>query len=78
MERVQELDAITRDRDGKRTLLEKLRKNRLDDFMSGFGTITSKLKEMYQVRKRRFVIGLKSSKKSGLWVIISTSMSAVL
>ena len=66
MERVQELDAITRDRDGKRTLLEKLRKNRLDDFMSGFGTITSKLKEMYQVRKRRFVIGLNSSKKSGL------------
>jgi structural maintenance of chromosome 4 len=49
MERVQELDAITKDRDGKRALLEKLRKNRLDDFMNGFGTITSKLKEMYQV-----------------------------
>jgi len=49
MERVQELDAITKDRDGKRSLLEKLRKNRLDDFMNGFGIITSKLKEMYQV-----------------------------
>lgn len=47
--RVNELDAITSDRDGKRSEYEALRKERLDTFMHGFTIITTKLKEMYQV-----------------------------
>lgn len=49
MERVTELDNITKDRDAKRKLLEDLKKKRLDNFMEGFAIITSKLKEMYQM-----------------------------
>ena len=49
MERVTELENITKDRDAKRKLLEDLRRKRLDNFMEGFGIITSKLKEMYQM-----------------------------
>jgi structural maintenance of chromosome 4 len=49
MERVTELENITKDRDTKRKLLEDLKKKRLDNFMEGFGIITSKLKEMYQM-----------------------------
>jgi len=49
MERVNELDSITKDRDAKRKLLEDLKRKRLDNFMEGFGIITSKLKEMYQM-----------------------------
>ena len=47
--RLQELDAITSDRDNARREFEALRKKRLDEFMTGFSVITSKLKEMYQV-----------------------------
>ena len=49
MERIAELDSITKDRDAKRKLLEDLKRKRLDNFMEGFGIITSKLKEMYQM-----------------------------
>ena len=49
MERIAELDSITKDRDSKRKLLEDLKRKRLDNFMEGFGIITSKLKEMYQM-----------------------------
>jgi structural maintenance of chromosome 4 len=49
MERVAELDNITKDRDAKKKLLEDLKRKRLDNFMEGFGIITSKLKEMYQM-----------------------------
>ena len=48
--RLQELDAITSDRDAARKEYEDLRKRRLDEFMAGFSVITSKLKEMYQVK----------------------------
>lgn len=47
--RLKELDDITTERDGARTMFEDMRKQRLDEFMAGFSTITSKLKEMYQV-----------------------------
>ena len=49
MARLAELDAITSERDGARRRFEELRKQRLDQFMTGFSTITYKLKEMYQV-----------------------------
>ena len=48
-ERLAELDAITAERDEGRMRFEELRKQRLDQFMTGFSTITYKLKEMYQV-----------------------------
>lgn len=50
MARLEELDAITGERDEARRRFEELRKQRLDQFMTGFSTITYKLKEMYQVR----------------------------
>ncbi len=49
LKRVSELDQITDMRDQQRRLHEDLRKQRLDEFMSGFSVITSKLKEMYQM-----------------------------
>ena len=49
MARLEELDAITGERDEARRRFEELRKQRLDQFMTGFSTITYKLKEMYQV-----------------------------
>ena len=47
--RLRELDSITSDRDSARKEFEDMRKRRLDEFMTGFSVITSKLKEMYQV-----------------------------
>ena len=47
--RVKELDDVTNDRDQKRKEHEAMRKQRLDEFMTGFSVITTKLKEMYQV-----------------------------
>ena len=44
-----ELDQITDMRDQQRKQHESLRKQRLDEFMAGFGIITNKLKEMYQM-----------------------------
>ena len=49
LERVSELDEITQKRDRARKRHDDLRKTRLNDFMAGFGTITAKLKEMYQM-----------------------------
>ena len=40
---------MTSDRDRKRKEHEDMRKQRLDEFMTGFSVITTKLKEMYQV-----------------------------
>ena len=53
---MQELDAITADRDNARKEYEDLRKKRLNDFMSGFSTITNKLKEMYQVSRHNTIM----------------------
>ena len=48
LERLEELNAITVERDEARLEFDRLRKQRLDEFMAGFGVITGKLKEMYQ------------------------------
>ena len=47
--RAQDLEQVTNLRDGAKKKYDDLRKSRLDEFMSGFNTISSKLKEMYQV-----------------------------
>lgn len=47
--RVAELDEITSQRDIQRKYYDDLRKQRLNEFMTGFSIITSKLKEMYQM-----------------------------
>jgi structural maintenance of chromosome 4 len=47
--RVGELDAITEERNEHRRTYEDLRRKRLEMFMEGFGHITLKLKEMYQM-----------------------------
>jgi len=49
LSRVKELDEVTSSRDQKRKEHEDMRKQRLDEFMTGFSVITTKLKEMYQV-----------------------------
>lgn len=49
LERVAEMDRITECRDQQKQMFEDLRKQRLDEFMSGFSMITNKLKEMYQM-----------------------------
>lgn len=47
--RVSELDEVTEARNDATTAHEELRRLRLDKFMEGFGEITLKLKEMYQM-----------------------------
>ncbi|XP_062833579.1 structural maintenance of chromosomes protein 4 isoform X3 [Anolis carolinensis] len=49
LKRVAELDEITNERDRFREAYEELRKNRLNEFMTGFNVITNKLKENYQM-----------------------------
>jgi structural maintenance of chromosome 4 len=47
--RVSELDQVTEERNNARKEHEELRRQRLEMFMDGFGIITLKLKEMYQM-----------------------------
>ena len=47
--KVADLNAITASRDQVKGAYDELRKRRLDTFMTGFTTITLKLKEMYQM-----------------------------
>uniref|UniRef100_A0A2A4K7F0 Structural maintenance of chromosomes protein 4 n=1 Tax=Heliothis virescens TaxID=7102 RepID=A0A2A4K7F0_HELVI len=49
LRRAAELDEITTRRNEMRALYDQLRKKRTTDFLSGFNTITAKLKEMYQM-----------------------------
>jgi structural maintenance of chromosome 4 len=49
-QRASALDVATAERDAVRQRYETLRRERLERFMSGFHVISSKLKEMYQVR----------------------------
>jgi len=49
LERVGELDLITKDRDLQKKHYDDCKKQRFNDFMDGFGIITGKLKEMYQM-----------------------------
>ena len=46
---VEQLDGLTNERDAARRECDTLRKQRLDEFMTGFTTITLKLKELYQM-----------------------------
>jgi structural maintenance of chromosome 4 len=50
MERAADLDLVTKERDGAKRQSDDLRNQRLREFMEGFGIISMKLKEMYQVR----------------------------
>ncbi|XP_071838574.1 structural maintenance of chromosomes protein 4-like isoform X2 [Apostichopus japonicus] len=49
LSRVAEYDELTERRNSQRRSLEDMRKQRLDMFMKGFGTINEYLKEMYQM-----------------------------
>lgn len=49
MRRAQEADDTTKERDSQKQRYDQLRKQRLDEFMTGFTAISFKLKEMYQV-----------------------------
>ncbi len=49
LSRVSELDQVTEERNTARREHEELRRQRLEMFMDGFGVITLKLKEMYQM-----------------------------
>ena len=49
LEKAAELDKITNDRNEARKVWDEFRRLRLEMFMSGFGQITVKLKEMYQM-----------------------------
>ncbi|KAI5644662.1 structural maintenance of chromosomes protein 4 [Phthorimaea operculella] len=49
IKRAQELEEITNKRNDMRTLFDQLKKKRTTDFLCGFNTITTKLKEMYQM-----------------------------
>ena len=50
LRRASDLDTVTKLRDEQKQKYEDLTKQRLDEFMTGFNTISLKLKEMYQVR----------------------------
>ena len=51
LSRAKDLEDVTAARDAAKDHFDKLRKTRLDEFMSGFNAISSKLKEMYQVMR---------------------------
>ncbi|EFI28737.1 hypothetical protein CC1G_13763 [Coprinopsis cinerea okayama7 len=47
--RAKELEEVTQQRDAKKAEYDGLRKQRLEEFMTGFNLISMKLKEMYQM-----------------------------
>jgi len=49
MKRAKDLEETTAARDAQKQLYDGLRKQRLDEFMAGFSSISLKLKEMYQM-----------------------------
>ncbi|KAJ8708353.1 hypothetical protein PYW07_010478 [Mythimna separata] len=49
LRRAAELEEITTKRNDMRALYDQLKRKRTTDFLSGFNTITAKLKEMYQM-----------------------------
>jgi len=49
LRRAKDLDETTALRDTEKQKYDSLRKQRLDEFMAGFSTISLNLKEMYQV-----------------------------
>lgn len=48
-QRAADLELVTGERDNAKRLSDDLRNQRLKEFMEGFGIISMKLKEMYQV-----------------------------
>ena len=58
------MDEITQIRDRARKRHDDLRKTRLNEFMEGFGIITGKLKEMYQVNISYFFLSVSKRKPS--------------
>jgi len=51
LDRARDMENVTSSRDCAKKRYDDLRKVRLDEFMAGFSAISSKLKEMYQVRR---------------------------
>ena len=51
MNRANDLEKITNERDAQKQKYDGLRKQRLDEFMAGFNLISLKLKEMYQASR---------------------------
>jgi structural maintenance of chromosome 4 len=49
LKRADDFETTTKLRDAQKQHYDSLRKQRLDEFMTGFNTISFKLKEMYQV-----------------------------
>lgn len=49
LDRAKDLEDVTNRRDAQKKKYDDHRKRRLDEFMTGFNTISAKLKEMYQV-----------------------------
>uniref|UniRef100_A0A1B0CS89 Structural maintenance of chromosomes protein n=1 Tax=Lutzomyia longipalpis TaxID=7200 RepID=A0A1B0CS89_LUTLO len=49
LQRVKVLEEVTKKRNDFRTLYDEVRKKRFTEFMQGFGIISKKLKEMYQM-----------------------------
>ena len=49
LSRAKDLEEVTNQRDAAKANYDGLRKQRLDEFMTGFNAISAKLKEMYQV-----------------------------
>ena len=49
LSRAKDLEEVTAQRDAQKAKYDGLRKQRLDEFMTGFNAISAKLKEMYQV-----------------------------
>jgi structural maintenance of chromosome 4 len=61
LERGQDLEKVTNERDLHKKKYDELRKARLDEFMSGFNVISAKLKEMYQVNQSFLICDTFSS-----------------
>lgn len=53
LNRHDDLEKVISLRDDQKKKYEDLRKQRLEEFMAGFSTISLKLKEMYQVSRHR-------------------------
>ena len=49
LSRAKDLEEVTAERDAQKATYDGLRKQRLDEFMTGFNMISAKLKEMYQM-----------------------------
>ena len=54
LRRATDLENVTKARDEQKQKYESLGKQRLEEFMSGFNTISLKLKEMYQASGPNF------------------------